>query len=90
VDEFGNLKMQEEIESNNFTRYRSSLIVICGVIKKFNWIIIHRSKTDEIQSQVNPTDLQTDDHPGVNSSSEILDVSSKNTQNAKTSQKILK
>jgi hypothetical protein len=36
VDEFGNLKMQEEIESNNFTRYRSSLIVICGVIKKFN------------------------------------------------------
>jgi hypothetical protein len=79
MDEFGNLKMQYEMESSNFTRYRSSLIVICGVIKKFNGIKIHRSKREEILSEVETSELQPDDHPGVNSSSEILDVPSKNT-----------
>ncbi|XP_046459913.1 mast/stem cell growth factor receptor Kit-like isoform X2 [Daphnia pulex] len=57
VDEFGNLKTQDELESQ-FTR----------------------SKWEENSSQVETSDLQADDHPGVNSSSEFLDVSNSNLQ----------
>ncbi|EFX87291.1 hypothetical protein DAPPUDRAFT_44144, partial [Daphnia pulex] len=50
VDEFGNLKTQDEMER------------------------------EKMPSQVETSELQPDDHPGVNSSSEILDISNSTQQ----------
>ncbi|XP_046459939.1 mast/stem cell growth factor receptor Kit-like isoform X2 [Daphnia pulex] len=58
VDEFGNLKKQDKMESSNFNRL----------------------KWKEIPLQVESSDSQAENQPGVNSSTEILDIENSNLQ----------